>query len=38
MPNYIAKTYIKRREWMYPEYEYYDNQDKEFDVKINKLI
>lgn len=38
MPNYITKTYVKRREWMYPGYEYYDNQDKEFDVKINKLI
>ncbi len=36
--NYITKTYIKRKEWLYPEYQYYDNQDEEYEIKINKLI
>lgn len=38
MSNYIAKTYIKRKEQLYPGYEYYDNYEEEFKVKINKLI
>ena len=36
--NYITKTYIKRKEWLYPGYQYYDNQDEEYEIKINKLI
>lgn len=36
--NYITKTYIKRKEWLYPGYQYYNNQDEEYEVKINKLI
>ena len=38
LSNYIDKTYIKRKECQYPRYEYYNNQNEEYEVKINKLI
>lgn len=38
MSNYLDKTYIKRKEWLYPRYEYYDNQNEEYEFKLNKLI